>query len=95
MSILKYESAKEISVEKRMMDLADVENLKDLEEIKNRFPKITIGNYVYLKEWLLEEEKEAIKEEENIEKKKLLTFLGESVDIETLRKLAKSFGKND
>ena len=92
---IKYVYCEDFTISEASMYISDVDSLEDLEEIKNRFPKITISNYNDLKEWIFEEEKENLREQEYIEKKKLLTFLGEHIDIETLRKLAKSFGKND
>ena len=92
---IKYVYCEDFTISEASMYISDVDSLEDLKEIKNRFPKITISNYNDLKEWIFEEEKENLREQEYIEKKKLLTFLGEHIDIETLRKLAKSFGKND
>lgn len=84
----------EISVEKRMMYLADVENLEDLEEIKNRFPKLTISNYEGLKRNLEEQEKQKILDDERAGKEAYLEYLRVNCSLDTIKSIVNAVRDN-
>ena len=86
-----YAFADYINFENKEFELMDVDNLRDLEEIRKTFPKWSIVNYDDIKGTLEEEEKEREKESEFCKKMTLFTKLAKKISLEQVENIVSNY----
>lgn len=86
-----YAFADYVNFENKEFELIDVDNLEDLEEIREEFSKWSIVNYDDIKDALEEEKKEREKEDEFCKKMTLFTKLAKKISLEQVKNIVSNY----
>lgn len=80
-----YAYADDVNFENKTFEICDVDNINDLEEIKESFTNWTIRNFDEVKNDLIEEEKERNEDSKYLQKMNLIYNVIDKIPVEDLK----------